>query len=81
MAKEYQEIPFYTSSCIMSREKYLKMNQELNGSATRILCTAVLLIMTIIGDAFLLSGQWKTGLVFINFIRKQRPFRVVFIYP
>lgn len=65
MTAEYSDKPLFTSEYTVSPEAFLTMNQELHGHSTRVIRIAALLIIVIIGDAFLLSKNSIAGIVFI----------------
>lgn len=65
MSAEYFDKPLFTSECTVSLEEFLKMNKELHGHSNRVIRIAALLIIVIIGDAFLLSENSIAGIIFI----------------
>lgn len=65
MPSEHSDKPLFTSECTISTEDFLEMNKELHGHSITVFRIAVLLIMIIIGDAFLLSQNSIAGIVCI----------------
>lgn len=65
MPSKHSDKPLFTSECTVSTEDFLEMNKELYGHSITVFRIAVLLIMIIIGDAFLLSQNSIAGIVCI----------------